>query len=100
MLYVKLKYKDNDIIRKRILDYKERKNVVAMPVLSYQETELITRKELEKELGKFVWPQSYYFLKNDMELTSYIESHISVIGEKHVNDFTIESEDDVCRKYR
>ena len=94
------KYKGNKVVSKRILEYKERKNVVAMPVLSYQETKLISRKELEEALGKFVWPQSYYFLRDEMELTKYIESHISLIGERMLNDFSFESIDDVCKKYK
>ena len=94
------KYKDDDEVTSRILDYKKRKNMVAMLVLSYQETNIISRTELEAALGKFVWPQSYYFLKDDMELTKYIEANICPIEEKKANIFLIESIDDICRKYR
>ncbi|SET20599.1 hypothetical protein [[Clostridium] polysaccharolyticum] len=94
------KYKDNPEVVSRIMDYKSRKNVVTMPVLSYQETNLITRAELEVALGKFVWPQSYYFLKDDMELTKYIEEHICFVGDKKENCFDNESVDDICKNYR
>ena len=94
------KYKDNYEVVNRILEYKSRKNIVTMPVLSYQETNLIKRAELEEALGKFVWPQSYYFLKDDMELTNYIEEHVYPIGEKKENSFEIVSIDDICKKYR
>lgn len=94
------KYKENTEVVDRIKEYKSRKNVVTMPVLSYQEKNLITRAELEKALGKFVWPQSYYFLKDDMELTKYIEEHLCFVGEKHENCFDVESVDDICRIYR
>ena len=94
------KYKENPEVVSRIMDYKSRKNVVTMPVLSYQETNLITRAELEAALGKFVWPQSYYFLKEDMELTKYIEEHIYFVGDKNENCFDDESVDDICRNYR
>lgn len=93
------KYKNNEPVSKRIMKYKSRKNVVTMPVLSYQETNLIKRSDIEVALGKFVWPQSYYFLKDGMELTKYIESNIHFIGEKKENDFSEESIEDVCKKY-
>lgn len=94
------KYKENPEVVSRIMDYKSRKNVVTMPVLSYQETNLITRAELEAALGKFVWPQSYYFLKDDMELTKYIEEHICFVSDKKENCFDNESVEDICKKYR
>lgn len=94
------KYKNDEIVSKRIVEYKERKNAVVMPVLLYQETILISRAELESALGKFVWRQSYYFLKDDMPLTKYIDDHIQFIGERHENDFSVESKEDVCKKYK
>lgn len=94
-----VKYKDNENVVKRIVEYKSRKNVVSMPVLSYQESRLIPRSELEAALGKFVWPQSYYFLKEDMDLTKYIESHINFLGEKKENNFSKESIEDICKNY-
>jgi len=40
----------------RIYDYESRKNKMAMPVLSYQETNIITRKDLAEKLEKFMVP--------------------------------------------
>lgn len=96
----KAKYRDNSDVIERIEEYESRKNKIAMPVLSFQESCLLSRKQLSDELGRFIVPQSYYYLKEDMELTRYIESNIEYIGEKQYNDFSKEYINEICRNYR
>ena len=96
----KEKYHNNSEVLKRILDYESRKNKMAMPVLSYQDTTALTRKELDKNIKKFVVPQSYYYLTDDMELTKYIIDNIQLIGDLAENDFSAENPIEICRTYR
>lgn len=96
----KKEYSESADIVERVVEYEKRNNKVAMPVISYQETELITRKKLDQMLEKFVVPQSYYYLKEDMELTRYLEQNIRYIGEKGQNDFSCLNYDDICKEYR
>lgn len=96
----KEKYKGNSATIKRIEEYESRKNKIAMPILSFQKTNVITRSELDEMLEKFIVPQSYYYLTKEMELTKLIESRIKCEGKIKYNDFTVESEEDICKEYR
>lgn len=93
-------YKGNFVTIKRIEECESRKNKIAMPILSFQKTNLITRSELDEMLEKFIVPQSYYYLKKEMELTKLIESRIKCEGKIKYNDFTVERGENVCKKYR
>lgn len=96
----KEKYKGNIAVFDRISEYESRKNKYAMPVVSYQETNVITRSELNEKLDKFVVPQSYYYLSDDMELTKYLEKNMNRNDEIKYNDFFIKRDQDICKKYR
>lgn len=93
-------YKDDIAVSDRIREYESRKNKLAMPVLSYQETNIITRSELDDKMEKFVVPQSYYYLKDDMELTDYLSKHIRRLGKKEENVFLEDDSSNICRKYK
>lgn len=67
--------------------------------LSYQETSIITRDELVEKLEKFVVPQSYYYLNDNMELTQYLESTIEVYGRMKENEFIENDLSNICRNY-
>lgn len=95
----KVKYSRQPEVIERICTYESRKNKMAMPVLSYQETSIITRDELVEKLEKFVVPQSYYYLNDNMELTQYIESTIEVYGRMKENEFIENDLSNICRNY-
>ena len=67
--------------------------------LSYQETSIITRDELVEKLEKFVVPQSYYYLNDNMELTQYIDATIEVYGRMKENEFIENDLSNICRNY-
>lgn len=96
----KEKYREDISVLKRIEEYESRKNKIAMPVFSYQETNVISRESLTEALGRFIVPQSYYYLKEEMELTKYLIANIESVGDKYYNDFTKEIASEVCRDYR
>ena len=93
-------YRNDSEVIHRIEEYKERNNKVAMPVLSYQETNLLTRQTLDLELEKFTVPQSFYYLREDMKLTKYLEKNIVTEGELHTNNFESINSIEICRNYR
>lgn len=93
------KYKDDLLIFQRIQDYMQRKNKVAMPVVSFQETETIYRTDLNEKLDKFVVPQSYYYLKEGSALTDFLSEKIILLGERKYNNFSENIDDDVCKNY-
>lgn len=95
----KMKYAGQPEVIDRICTYESRKNKMAIPVLGYQETSIITREELVEKLEKFVVPQSYYYLNDNMELTQYIESTIEVCGIMKENEFMENDLSNICRNY-
>ncbi len=93
-------YKDNMEVVRRIEEYQKRKNKVVMPVLSYQETNLINLQTLGMKLEKFTVPQSFYYLREDMELTKFLEENIVEEGLLQTNDFERININEICRNYR
>ncbi len=96
----KVKYARYPDVIETICAYENRKNRMAMPILGYQETNTITREMWVEKLGKFVVPQSYYYLNDTMELTKYVESAIEVQGIMKINKFMEDDLSNLCKKYR
>lgn len=84
---------DNEAI-KRIDEYMKHYNVV-MQINDSYETNMITLKQLRKDMEKFVVPQMYYSLDN-LPLLNYIENNIEKTNLHKHHDFSNISSNDVC----
>lgn len=91
-------YYYDDLAMQRLQKYKE-KYIYAMPVISFQETSKIPLVQLQRDINKFVVPQSYYYLDNHMELYSYIQKNIDIIGDKQRNKLDNVLPANICLSY-
>ena len=69
-----------------------------MPIRKFRMTTGITLSDLEKDLDKFIIPESYCYLDNFKDLESYIKKNIKFTGEIVENSFEKVTEKDICRK--
>jgi len=90
-------YSNQPEVMARIEDYLSR-HKYAMPILSFQMTNVITLEELRKFNKSFVCPQMYYYLDNYPELFAYVKEGAYNIGELIEHDFSQINVDDICRK--
>ncbi len=96
----KKEYSYNSCVMNRILEYENRGNRVAMPVLSYQETNEISLYTLRRDLDKFIVPQSYYYIVEDSELERYLKVNLKSVSPEVENDIDGSEIDEICRNYR
>lgn len=94
------KYQENAEVLKRVDEYIDRNNKYVMPIKSFHMTTPISLNELDRNLNKFIIPQSYYYLDNYPELWKYIEKHSRDTGEVTNNSFDENDVDNICvRRY-
>lgn len=67
-----------DNVKRRIEDYLEDCNYVA-PLLSFQKTNRLPLRDLQKDIPNFVVPRMYYYL-DDLELLDYLNNKLEYIG--------------------
>ena len=97
----KEKYKDNKEVSERINEYLDRNNRYVMPIKSFHMTEGIALSDLQRDINKFIIPQSYYYLDNFVELQEYIHKYAIETNEVLVNSFDSNDVDNICvRKYQ
>lgn len=82
----------------RIKKYKE-KYKYAMPILSFQDTNSISLKQLQDNINNFIVPQSYYYLDRNNELLSYLNDNIECLSEKKYNAFDNALPFNICLSY-
>lgn len=90
-------YASNEIISKRIADYSHNYKY-GMEIIGVQKIKPITLEDLRINVPNFVAPQSYVLLENNTTLANYINSNITFIGEKIVNDLTNIFPEHICKK--
>lgn len=88
-------YKNDVEISQRIEEYMTRRKFVA-PILSYTDTVPISLDDINRNLSKFIIPQSYYYLDNYPELFEYIKSHTVFKSYKVTNDFSVIDKNQIC----
>lgn len=67
----------------------------AMEISDFQDTTRIPLEQLRYDLSRFVVPQMYYFI--DDELNTYIQSNITPVGEKIIHSFENITSDQICK---
>ena len=78
------KYKNDAEVYPRVEEYLKRRKYV-VPILKYVDTEPILLEDLQKNISKFIIPQSYYFLDNFTELFKYVKQQ-TVFGSHQINN--------------
>ena len=91
-------YKKEIDILHRIENYQNRGNRFVMRVLSYQETNVIPKEMLEKEMGKFIVPQGFYYL-DDTPLLRVLEEKIKIGSLEYNSDIKFFDKTQICRNY-
>lgn len=67
----------------------------AMEISDFQDTTRISLEQLRLDLSRFVVPQMYYYI--DDELHKYIQSRIEPIGDKIVHNFENITSNQICK---
>lgn len=91
------RYSYNDEIVQRIKKYRL-KNSYAMPIVSYNETKILTLKSMREEFEGFIPPQFCYDLDRNIDLKKFIEKECILSGVSVYNELE-EKESEICRDY-
>lgn len=67
----------------------------AMPLLEFQETNLLQLDQIRNEYPYFVVPRMYYYIDNN-PLMEYLDSHLFPVGEARKHTFEVITDDDIC----
>jgi len=91
-------YKKEPEVLERINAYFHRGNKVSMKIISYRDTSIMYRKEIEKEIGRFIVPQGFYYL-DDTELLKELERKLILDDVKYNDETKFIATDHICKEY-